>query len=53
MTTRYSREPSFTLPDGSVRFWRLTAALTSAAEIDRATSACGSRSTMTWRGFPP
>jgi hypothetical protein len=51
--TRYSRGPSFTLPDGSVRFWRLTAAFTSAAEIPFASSACGSRSTMIWRGLPP
>ena len=51
--TRYSRGPSFTLPDGRVRFCRFTALLTSAAEIPFDSSACGSRSTMIWRGLPP
>ena len=48
-----SRSPSRRVPDGKVRFWRLTAALTSEAEIEKALSASGFKSTITCREAPP
>ena len=51
--TVYSRGPILAVPVGRVRFWALTAALTSWAESPLASRAGGSRSTMIWRGAPP
>ena len=51
--TTYCLSPIFAVPDGSVRFWVLTALTTSSGVSPRATSLAGSISTMICRYLPP
>ena len=53
MRTVYSVSPNLAVPDGRIRFCRLTALTTSAGERPRACSACMSRSTEIRRFLPP
>ncbi len=51
--TVYWVSPIFTVPEGNVRFWALTAFTTSDGVNPLANSFSGSRSTMIWRYLPP
>ena len=53
MRTVYSVAPNLAVPDGRIRFCRLTALTTSAGARPRACSACMSRSTEISRFLPP
>ena len=51
--TTYWRSPILAVPEGTVRFWALTAFTTSSGVRPLATSLAGSMSTMIWRYLPP
>ena len=53
MRTVYSVAPNLAVPEGRIRFCRLTALTTSAGDRPRACSACMSRSTEISRFLPP
>src|SRR5271156_1433143 len=53
VSTSYSKEPILAVPEGTIKFWLLTAFTTSTGERPFDWSAVMLRSTMTFRCFPP